>query len=170
METQQQGVEDGIVAAAAGGEVDRGELAGGERAAVTGQPPRFGDSVGRAGAGVDEIVGDDDMFPGVAAVAAGASRAGGGGRGALHGLDLAGRDLIQSSGTPGGGHPIPVTAIGPVRAGPRRCPYPRQILTQGRHHTSDRLGTLQLGESDPELVQQLAGRSNPVALRTLPEW
>ena len=96
VEAQDEGVEDGIVAAGAGGKVDLGEFVGGERAAGAWEPAGFGDAVGGAGAGFDQIVGDcpvvegagggDDVFAGAAPVPAGAPGLCGGGRGARFGL------------------------------------------------------------------------------------
>jgi hypothetical protein len=74
----QEGVEDRVVAAGAGGVVDLVEFVGGQGAAGVGESSWFGDWVCGAGAGVDGAVGDgavvdgaggDDVFAGVAAVA-----------------------------------------------------------------------------------------------------
>jgi hypothetical protein len=86
VQPEQQGVEDGVVAAGAGGGVDLLEFPGGECSSGVGESAGFGDTVCGTGLLVDEAVRDravvdgagrgDDMFAGVPAVAVGTARAG----------------------------------------------------------------------------------------------
>ncbi|MGY6653622.1 hypothetical protein ACXIZN_15750 [Amycolatopsis sp. TRM77291] len=122
MEAEQECVEDGVVATATGGGVDVVEFGGGERAAWAGESAGFGDAVGGAGRGGDEVVGDgavedraggrDDVFAGVSAVAGVAASSGVGGGVVLHRLDVGGGDLVEAPVAPGCGHACPIVAVG----------------------------------------------------------
>ncbi|GIH16013.1 hypothetical protein Raf01_41850 [Rugosimonospora africana] len=130
MQAQQERVEDHIIAAGSGGQVDLGKLVRSQSTAGARKSAGLDDPVGGAGGGINEPIGDrpvvagarggDDMLAGVTAATAVAARPGSRGDLPLHGLDVAGRDGVQSPLAPCRGHPVPVGAIRPASTGPRR--------------------------------------------------